>query len=128
VSTEFALIDMYRDPSFDQNPSYLEEKLTKLESQASDIIYRVYEQFSRGLVLELKRSELKNLRKFLFLMKYRNSGMFDRYDHDNINDYQADDRIRMLDYIRFRNFEKPREVWFDNLRQILELKIDPAKS
>lgn len=128
VSTEFALVDMYRDPGFDQNPYHLEEKLAKLESQASVIIHRAYEQFSRGLVLELKRSELDNLRKFLFLMKYRNSGMFDRYDHDNIDDYQADDRMRMLDYMQFRNFEKPREVWFDNLRQILELKMDPAKS
>lgn len=127
VSTEFALVDMYRDPGFDQNPYHLEEKLAKLESQASDIIHRAYSQFSRGLVLELKRSELDNLRKFLFLMKYRNSGMFDRYDHDNIDDYQADDRMRMLDYMRSRNFEKPREVWFDNLRQLLDLKMDPAK-
>ncbi|KAJ5918122.1 hypothetical protein N7454_010497 [Penicillium verhagenii] len=128
VSTEFALVDMYRDPGFDQNPYHLEEKLAKLESQASDIIHRAFNQFSRGLVLELKRSELDNLRKFLFLMKYRNSGMFDRYDHDNVDDYQADDRMRMLNYMRDRNFQKPREVWFDNLRQFLDLKMDPARS
>ncbi|KAJ5368273.1 uncharacterized protein N7496_008033 [Penicillium cataractarum] len=128
VSTEFALIDMYRDPGFDQNPYHLEKKLAKLENQASDIISRAFKQFSRGLVLELKRSELDNLRKFLFLMKYRNSGMFDRYDHDDIDGYQADDRMRMLDYMRARNFEKPREVWFDNLRQFLDLEMDPAKS
>jgi hypothetical protein len=32
VSTEFTLVDIYRDPGFDQNPYHLEEKLTKLES------------------------------------------------------------------------------------------------
>ncbi|OOQ89162.1 hypothetical protein PEBR_10870 [Penicillium brasilianum] len=128
VSTEFALVDMYRDPGFDQNPYHLEEKLARLENQASNIICRAYDQFSRGLVLELNRSELDSLRKFLFLMKYRNSGMFDRYDHDNIDDYQADDRMRMLDYMRKQNFEKPRDVWFDNLRQFLDLEMDPAKN
>ncbi|KAJ5520281.1 hypothetical protein N7463_000734 [Penicillium fimorum] len=99
VSTEFALVDMYRDPGFEENPYHLEKKFQVLESQVSEIIHRARSQFSQSLTLELNRSELDSLRKFLFLMKYRNSGMFDRYNHDHIDEYQADDRERMLSYM-----------------------------
>jgi hypothetical protein len=128
VSIEFALVDMYRDPGSDQDPYHLEKKLSDLEGQASDIIYRAFSQFAQGLTLELKRIEVDKLRKFLFLMKYRNSGMFDRYNHDHINDYKADDRERMSTYMRSRGFLKPRDVWFDNLRGILNLEMDPEKT
>ncbi|KAJ5786576.1 uncharacterized protein N7503_011788 [Penicillium pulvis] len=127
VSTEFALVDMYRDPGFDQNHYHLEEKLSKLENQASDIIMRAHSVFSQGLTLQLSRTELNNLRKFLFLMKYRNKGMYDRYNYDHIEDYQADDRIKMSEYMRSRSFKKPRDVWFDNLGQFLDLEMDPAR-
>jgi hypothetical protein len=128
VSIEFALVDMYRDPGFDQDPYHLEKKLSDLESQASDIIRCAFSQFAQGLILKLKRIEVDRLRKFLFLMKYRNSGMFDRYNHDHIDDYKADDRERMSNYMRLRGFLKPRDVWFDNLRGFLDLEMDPAKS
>lgn len=128
VSTEFALVDMYRDPGFDQNPYHLEQKLSKIESDASEIILRAYSQFAQGLILELERIEVDKLRRFLFLMKYRNSGMFARYNHDHIDDYNADDRERMAEYMRSRGFSKPRDVWFDNLREFLDLEMDPAKA
>jgi hypothetical protein len=66
VSTEFALVDMYRDPGFDQHPYHLEKKLSDLESQASDIICRAFSQFAQGLILELKQIEVDGLRKFCF--------------------------------------------------------------
>ncbi|KAI9930746.1 hypothetical protein MW887_011503 [Aspergillus wentii] len=128
VSTEFALVDMYRDPGFDKNPYHLEEKLSQLEGQASIIIERAHTSFANNSVLELKRAEVDNLRKFLFLMKYRNSSMFDRYNHDSIEDYDSDDRARMERYMKAKGFHQPREVWFDNLRQLLDLRMDPEKS
>ncbi|KAJ6078409.1 hypothetical protein N7467_008162 [Penicillium canescens] len=128
VSTEFSLVDLYRDPGFDDNPYHLEKKLSSLESQASEIIYRACNLFSQGLTLELNRIELDRLRKFLFLMKYRSSGMFDRYNHDQTHQYEADDRERMLTYMQSRGFTRPRDVWFDNLRRFLDLDMDPART
>ncbi|OJJ95055.1 hypothetical protein ASPACDRAFT_48162 [Aspergillus aculeatus ATCC 16872] len=127
VSTEFALVDMYRDPGFDENPNHLEEKLSRLEGRASEIIAKAGRTFAaRGSILTLQRIEVDTLRKFLFLMKYRNTGMFDRYNHDDARSYQADDRARMLRYMQTKGFATPRDVWFDNLRQILDLELDDA--
>lgn len=128
VSTEFALVDMYRDPGFDENPYHLEKKFSDLERQVSEIIQRAHNRFSQSLTLELTRIELDRLRKFLFLMKYRNSGMFDRYNHDHIDEYQEDDRERMLCYMESSGFQRPRDVWFDNLRRFLDVKMDSARS
>lgn len=128
VSTEFALVNMYRDPGFIDNPYHLEQKLSCLETQASQVFQRACNVFARGSVLELSRLEVDQLRKFLFLMKYRNSGMFDRYNHDHVDNYVADDRERMLAYMDSKGFKKPRDVWFDNLRQFLDLEMDPEKS
>ncbi|KAL2841170.1 hypothetical protein BJY01DRAFT_257165 [Aspergillus pseudoustus] len=128
VSTEFALVDMYRDPGFDENPYHLEEKLSQLEGKASEIISKAAETFARTPVLELDRPEVDTLRKFLFLMKYRNGGMFERYNHDDAQAYDSDDRPRMLRYMAAKGFTKPRDVWFDNLRHMLDLKMDAQKT
>ncbi|RAH68347.1 DUF4238 domain-containing protein [Aspergillus aculeatinus CBS 121060] len=128
VSTEFALVDMYRDPGFDENPNHLEEKLSRVEGRASEIIDKARRTFAaRGSILTLQRIEVDTLRKFLFLMKYRNTGMFDRYNHDDARSYQADDRARMLRYMQTKGFTAPRDVWFDNLRQILDLELDDPR-
>lgn len=128
ISTEYALVDMYRDPGFDENPNHLEKKLSGLESRASEIIRRACENFSRTLTLNLRRYEKDTLRKFLFLMKYRNTSFFHRYNHDEIDAYVEDDRDIMEKYMRAKGFTKPRDVWFDNLRGPLDLEMDPEKS
>lgn len=128
VSMEFTLVDMYRDPGFDDNPYHLEEKLSKLEGEASEIINRAITTFAKSPVLELKRPEVDTLRKFLFLMKYRSRGFFERYNHDDAQHYDADDRPRMLQYMADKGFTKPRDVWFDNLNHMLGLKMDAAKT
>ncbi|KAL4974601.1 hypothetical protein BDW66DRAFT_161160 [Aspergillus desertorum] len=128
VSTEFALVDMYRDPGFAENPYHLEEKLSKLESQASEVLRKACLAFDGGNILELKRGEVDTLRKFLFLMKYRSTDMFDRYNHDSIDGYDSNDWLRMRTYMETKGFTKPRDVWFDNLSHMLDLEMDAAKT
>lgn len=53
--------------------------------------------------------------------------MFERYDHDHVDNYDADARERMLRYMESKGFRKPRDVWFDNLRHLLDLEMDPRK-
>ena len=128
VSTEFTLVNMYRDPGFDENPYHLEKKLSTLEREASYIIHTAVTTFAKSPVLELKRPEVDTLRKFLFLMKYRNRGMFERYNHDDPQHYDADDRPRMLKYMADKGFTKPRDVWFHNLNHMLGLEMDSEKT
>ncbi|KAL4877068.1 hypothetical protein BJY04DRAFT_222390 [Aspergillus karnatakaensis] len=128
VSTEFALVDMYRDPGFDENPYHLEDKLSKLESAASEVLRKASDTFASNPILTLTRAEVDTLRKFLFLMKYRNGGMFDRYNHDDVKTYDADDRVRMIRYMRKKGFAKPRDVWFHNLKHMLDVEMDAAKT
>lgn len=129
ASTEFALVDMYRDPGFEESPCHLEKKLARLEGEASEIINRAAKKFmpTPHAILSLKRREVDTLRKFLFLMKYRNGGMFERYNHDDVEDYDSDDRPRMLRYMAAKGFKTPRDVWFNNLRHMLDLEMDPQR-
>lgn len=131
VSIEYSLPDMYRDPGFEENPNHLEDKLAELESKASDILHRARNNFfchSKDPVFKLKRHDKNILRKFLFLMRYRNKGFFDRYNHDRIETYDSDDQDTMREYMKTKGFTQPRDVWFDNLRGILDLNMDTGSS
>lgn len=131
VSIEYSLPDMYRDPGLEENPNHLEKKLAHLEGQASNILQRTQRELPRHStepVFKLKRHEKNILRKFLFLMKYRNKGFFDRYNHDHIDTYDSDDRDTMREYMKAKGLTQPRDVWFDNLRGILNLDMDAGSS
>lgn len=104
----------------------LEKRLAQLESDAATIIRKARKTFAtRANILALRRSERDCLRKFFFLMKYRNSGFHRRYDHDSLDTYDSDDKEHLREYMEKRKFKRPKDVWFDNIRQILALEMDP---
>jgi hypothetical protein len=126
VGRTFGLTDMYRDFADASNQHYLEEQLSKLESRAGAIISKIRKAFEaqeRGLWLI--RAERDILRKFLFIMKYRGSTMHKRFYHEGAEGYRADDREKLLQYMQEKGFKKPVDVWFDNIKAMLELKMDP---
>ena len=59
------------------------------------------------------------------LMKYRASRMHKRFYHEDVGDYHENYRERLLLYTQERSFQKPAVVWFDNIKVMLEAKIDP---
>jgi hypothetical protein len=69
----------------------------------------------------------RSRRKFLFLLKYRGSTFHRRYYHDNAECYEADDWELLREYMSEKVFKQPTDVWFHNLRTILELRIDPEE-
>jgi Protein of unknown function (DUF4238) len=121
-------VDMYRDmnkPSPEQQ-QYIEQMFSKLEGQASIIfrkIAKAFEQQDKGLWLT--RDERDLIRKFLFLLKYRGSTFHQRFYHDNAEDYDANDRELLHDYMAEKGYKRPVDVWFDNLKTIMELRMDP---
>ena len=125
VAKTFGMIDMYRDVSASTKQHHIEEQLSVLESRAGEVISTIRKAFEAGKTeVWITRTQRDTLRKFLFIMKYRSSGFHSRYCHDNADDYDSNDRERMLKHMKERGIKKPIDVWFDNIKGILDLKMD----
>jgi hypothetical protein len=126
VGQTFGLTDMYRDFAEATNQHFLEEKLSKLESCAAGIILKIRKAFeAQETHVWLIRKERDILRKFIFVMKYRGSTMHKRFYHENAEGYSADDKEKLLKYMQENGFKRPIDVWFNNIKEILDLKMDP---
>lgn len=120
-------MDMYRDTSKQcSEQQQIEQMFSRLECQASIVfrkITKAFEQKEKGLWLIREERDL--VRKFLFLLKYRGSTFHRRFYHDNAESYEANDRELLWEYMAEKGFKRPMDVWFDNLRTIMELRMDP---
>ena len=125
VSRTFGQSDLYRDFATQHNQHDLEDRLSKLESDAAVIIKKIRTTFEEKYQDAcISRSERDLLRKFLFIMKYRTSHMGLRFQHEDAEDYSSDDREQLLGYMLQKGSKKPIEVWFDNIKAMLALKTD----
>ncbi len=73
IGTIYGLKNLYRDASNPSNINELEEKLSVLERDAAVVIEGLHSNLVSGKAI-LKRHDLERLRKFLFIMHYRNCG------------------------------------------------------
>jgi hypothetical protein len=114
---------MYRD----LNASYanhIEDKLGVLENKASQVVRRIKDaQKSGTATVDLTRIQLNDLRKFLFIMKYRNNKFWKKYSC-TMNEYSEVDKVYVQAFMRLRGFTKPAEVWLHTLKVILDTPID----
>jgi hypothetical protein len=125
VAKTFGMMDMYCDLGASTRQHQVEEQLSVLESRAGEIISTIRKAFEAGKDdVWMTRTQRDTLRKFLFIMKYRGSRFHRRYFHENAEDYNEDDRERMLKYMKEKGIEKPIDVWLDNIKAILDLKMD----
>lgn len=125
MAKTFGMIDMYRDVSASTKQHHIEEQLSVLESRAGEVISTIRKAFeAEKTEVWITRTQRDILRKFLFIMKYRSSGFHSRYCHDDADDYDSDDREKMLKHMKERGIKKPIDVWFDNIKGILDLKMD----
>ncbi|KAK0492636.1 hypothetical protein EDD18DRAFT_449314 [Armillaria luteobubalina] len=65
--------NLYRDASNLSNANEIEDKLGNLERQASNVIKTLHSKLASGKIT-LKRRDVERVRKFLFVMHYRNMG------------------------------------------------------
>ena len=116
---------MYRD--FEEagpDQHKLEKELSVLESAAGQIIARVTKTYEAGKKeVQLIRKDKDILRRFLFIMMYRNSGFAKRFEKSR-DEYDSDDRESMLAYMDEKGFQKPKDVWFANIRAFMEVELD----
>ncbi|TFY56230.1 hypothetical protein EVJ58_g7766 [Rhodofomes roseus] len=114
----FGIIDMYKD---DANPSdvyRIEKAFSKLESDTARVfsILEAAEKRGRSSV-ELVRSDLNALRKFLFLIHYRNG----RHARQFIEDHFDPMTRKMVEQYMVRfGLADSRAVWLHNLSLLLE--------
>ncbi|CAL8574721.1 hypothetical protein XPA_000675 [Xanthoria parietina] len=125
LSKNFGLQDMYRD--FDKaNPDQhkLEKQLSVLEDEVSQILRTVKARFEAGKAeVQLSRQEKGKLRKFLFIMLYRNRTLHSRFNKSK-EEYDDVDREQLLQYMEEKGFKHPRDVWFANTSAFLNADID----
>ncbi|KAK0213249.1 hypothetical protein DFS33DRAFT_1269862 [Desarmillaria ectypa] len=73
IGSVYGLKNLYRDASNPSNANELERKLSVLESGASVVIEKLHANLASGKAT-LERHNVERLRKFLFVMHYRNLG------------------------------------------------------
>ena len=126
VGDTFGIVDLYRDfkESAGRDQQKLERELSVLESAAGEIVARVKRVYEAGKEeVQLVRKDKDVLRRFLFIMMYRNSSFAKRFETSR-EEYDCDDRELMLAYMDEKGFQTPRDVWFANIRAFLEVDLD----
>ncbi|KAG7446693.1 uncharacterized protein BT62DRAFT_894361, partial [Guyanagaster necrorhizus] len=73
IGSIYGLKNLYKDASNPSNANELEEKLSFLEQDASVVINDLHSNLASGNAT-LKRRDVERLRKFMFVMHYRNQG------------------------------------------------------
>ncbi|KAF8451461.1 hypothetical protein BDZ91DRAFT_802688 [Kalaharituber pfeilii] len=127
VGNRYGNPSMYLDASA-SNKQHIEVALSKLERIASNIITRIKEALAKGdAMVTMTRTERNNLRKFLFVMRYRTQLIWGKYNRP-LEQYDMADRSHVLKYMRRKGFTKPLEVWLHTLKTILDTHLDANKT
>jgi hypothetical protein len=118
VAKTFGIIDMYKDDTDPTDVYRIEKNFATLESDAARIINQVDSAIVRGKPsVKISRKEVNVLRKFLFLMHYRNGGHAKQFlteDFDEITRFMVDQ------YRQKHNLRDSWAVWLRNIAILLE--------
>ena len=132
VNRTFGQYDMYCDHAAlaQGQKRRIETELGKLENNAAPVFKKLLQAQVDGdkndgdHYADLLQFEQFFLKKFMFVMKYRSQVFYERFNHEHKEDYQGKDKDKMLKYMRKKKFQRPLDVWFDNLMQIMTLKVE----
>lgn len=132
VSRTFGVNNMYLDrsifPASTVAECTVEKEFCALEDRVAKILQKIEAANHRGDAgFSLPRHEKDELRRFLFILLYRNRTLERRFVKSR-SDYDADDRYNMLTYMQERGIEDPKTVWLNNLLDFLRVELDPAGS
>ncbi|KAF8933294.1 hypothetical protein BGZ47_010931 [Haplosporangium gracile] len=117
VRRSYGVQNLYRDVS-EKNLMKFEELLSKMESTSSRFIRKIW---TGEEDLSLTRTQLGELKKFLAIMTYRSNNRRGQYYN---NDFSASTRQSILMHMRHKNIKRIQDVWFDNLKWIINTAID----
>ncbi|KAG2108949.1 uncharacterized protein F5147DRAFT_836816 [Suillus discolor] len=118
IGKVYGVPNVYQDVRNALNINEVEEKLGKLENRAASIITDLHKALPQG-TLTLKRRTLEDLRKFLFIMHYRNVSCSDIYfqaDHPE----NASSRQWIESFMQAKGLHSAAEAWLYFLRYYLD--------
>jgi hypothetical protein len=121
VDRTFGEYDMYSDSTAltQDQKRRVETGLSKLESQASDVIKKLLPACDGDDMITLTHDEVFTLKKFIFIMKYRSTLFYRRYNHQSREEYNDNDKAKMMTYMQRRGFTRLIDVWYDNILKLL---------
>ena len=124
VAHTFGFVDLYRDLDASEPEQHdLEKRLSRLEGDASEIFRKATRAQAGGKhEFQLTRGEKDLLRRFIFIMLYRNRTMAGRYEK-SAADYDCNDRDEMITYMKAKGFAQPRNVYFANIRAFMDVDL-----
>ena len=112
ISTSYGFMDLYKDEEQD-DPYQIEKLLSKLESQAAIVIKKIE---NAGNFITLPRRDVNTLRKFLFVLTYRNGGRSRQFVEDI---FDVATRGEVEAFRQAHGLKDFRAVWMLNIRNIL---------
>ncbi|KAG2064530.1 hypothetical protein BDR04DRAFT_1035077, partial [Suillus decipiens] len=118
IGKVYGVPNVYQDVRNTNNINELEEKLAEIERQAASIIMDLHKALPQG-TFTLNRRSLELLRKFLFIMHYRNvsySGTYFQADHPE----NAGARQWIESFMKAKGVQSPVEIWLHFLRYYLD--------
>ncbi|KAK5052707.1 hypothetical protein LTR84_002573 [Exophiala bonariae] len=111
----FGLPDMY--------DAEIEIALSKLEQRVSTIIDAVENDFVNGKPATLiARPQKDLLRKFIFIMGYRNRNFHERFEGEK-DDYNSNDRAELVAYMHEKGIKTPNHVWLETMRAFIDVDL-----
>ncbi|CUS10991.1 unnamed protein product [Tuber aestivum] len=123
VGRAYGIPDMYIDVDHEK-VNHIEVLLSKLESSVASIYHRIKKGHEGGTYeFSISRKEVNLLRKFLFVMRYRNYKFWSKYT-GTIDNYEYNDRHLLVPFLKERSITDLRQVWLQNLEVILRTEID----
>ncbi|KAI6120559.1 hypothetical protein EV401DRAFT_1859687, partial [Pisolithus croceorrhizus] len=116
IGQVYGVQNLYRDCKNTENVNVVEQKLSALECTAAAVISKLHAALPTDK-FSVKRRQLEDLRKFLFIMHLRKVGVKD--------DYYNEDKNRPMqqfikNYRQTHGFETPAEAWLDTIQYYLD--------
>ncbi|KAF8962428.1 hypothetical protein BDZ97DRAFT_1732982 [Flammula alnicola] len=118
LSRVYGRVNLYRDGNNPANVDHLEVKLSVLENNASWVIRSIHGGL-KSQQFTLSRLELATLRKFIFLMHYRNDAVSSTYFQEK-RPHNAPLANWIRRYKKTRHLATEVDVWLDGLRYYLD--------
>ena len=101
----------------------IEHALDGLENRVTPIIKAIEQDFFDGKsATVIARPQKDLLRKFIFIMAYRNRKFHRRFGSEE-HEYDSNDRTELLAYMHDKGFSKPKDVWLRNLRAFIDVDL-----
>ncbi|CAG8665941.1 4351_t:CDS:1 [Funneliformis caledonium] len=123
ISKTYGRTNMYKDIN-NEDAMHVEAKLSKLERSVSETIRNIVKTSQMENQVILLRKNLEDLRKFIFIMNYRNSQRYFQYANDK---FDIPTKLMVTTFMQQHNLQRPAEVWLQNIREILDTPYSEVK-